>query len=466
MSSGGSGCRAGPAGPAARPRLPARVRGHRGRRSRGCRGAQPSRDLGHGRPPAYRAKIEDEPEALAEHLADLGIWDVDAMTHVAPRHSCVSGPFGPPSDHRGAAADGRRAPAGPRRRGDCLAGDQGRELHRGLHGRRRWGTAADSGDLVSGWSPARHRCRSGGHSGGASQSRALRRAGHAAHGELRAAAHRRDRRPDFCHSTPRSSTLASPATSWRHAPAASASSADAPPDMRFDETAACLPSLDLIDRSSRARARRHPRDVSVKNAIAGRIAKAILAARAEGRLLSAADLAGVVAAASPRPRRGDPGGIHPATRTFQALRIAVNRELEVLGAGPRRSARRSATRRPAWPSSATTPLEDRIVKRFIARESRDCVRGSAPAGLHLRPPGAAPARSARVSLGQGRPPTRWAATAVRQRKAARRREARRRERIEEGTDEQGSISPPGQPTADVQRPAARAPRAPRQRGRG
>ena len=151
--------------------------------------------------------------------------------------------------------------------------------------------------------------------------------------------------------------------------------ADAPPDMRFDETAG-LSALDLIDRSSERELagilatfgeERH----------AGRIAKAILAARAEGRLLTAADLAGVVAAASPRPSRGDPGRIHPATRTFQALRIAVNRELEVLGAG---LAGALAALRPGGRLAVISyhSLEDRIVKRFIARESRDCVEDPLP----------------------------------------------------------------------------------------
>ena len=104
---------------------------------------------------------------------------------------------------------------------------------------------------------------------------------------------------------------------------------DAPPDMRFDETTG-LTALDLIDRSSQ-------RELAGLLATfgeerrAGRIAKAILAARAAGRLVTAADLASVVAHASPsRPGRADAGRIHPATRTFQALRIAVNRELEVL----------------------------------------------------------------------------------------------------------------------------------------
>ena len=44
----------------------------RGRGGRGRR-AEPARDLGAARWQPYRSKIEDEPEALAEHLADLGI---------------------------------------------------------------------------------------------------------------------------------------------------------------------------------------------------------------------------------------------------------------------------------------------------------------------------------------------------------------------------------------------------------
>ncbi|MGZ6214420.1 MAG: 16S rRNA (cytosine(1402)-N(4))-methyltransferase, partial [Candidatus Limnocylindria bacterium] len=109
---------------------------------------------------------------------------------------------------------------------------------------------------------------------------------------------------------------------------------------------------------------------------AGRIATAILAARAEGRLVTAADLAEVVAAAAPADR-ADAGRIHPATRTFQALRIAVNRELEVLAAG---LAGAVAALRPGGRLAVISyhSGEDRIVKRFIARESRDCVEDPLP----------------------------------------------------------------------------------------
>jgi 16S rRNA (cytosine1402-N4)-methyltransferase len=150
--------------------------------------------------------------------------------------------------------------------------------------------------------------------------------------------------------------------------------ADAPPDMRFDEDAG-LSALELIDRTSERELagilatfgeERRP----------GRIAKAILAARAEGRLVTAADLAAVVAAASPA-RGADAGRIHPATRTFQALRIAVNRELEVLGAG---LAGGLAALRPGGRMAVISyhSGEDRIVKRFMARESRDCVEEPMP----------------------------------------------------------------------------------------
>lgn len=69
---------------------------------------------------------------------------------------------------------------------------------------------------------------------------------------------------------------------------------------------------------------------------------------------------------------GRKGRIHPATRTFQALRIAVNRELQhlqtaleqalgLLGAGGRLAV------------ISYHSLEDRIVKRFMQREARDCI---------------------------------------------------------------------------------------------
>jgi 16S rRNA (cytosine1402-N4)-methyltransferase len=152
--------------------------------------------------------------------------------------------------------------------------------------------------------------------------------------------------------------------------------ADAPPDMRFDE-ASGVSALELIDRSSE-RELAGILSTFGEERRARRIAKAILAARAEGRLVSAADLASVVAAAAPARRGGaDAGRIHPATRTFQALRIAVNREVEVLGAG---LAGALAALRPGGRLAVISyhSLEDRIVKRFVVRESRDCIEEPKP----------------------------------------------------------------------------------------
>jgi 16S rRNA (cytosine1402-N4)-methyltransferase len=84
---------------------------------------------------------------------------------------------------------------------------------------------------------------------------------------------------------------------------------------------------------------------------------------------SAARLATVIAAAVPGQYRH--GRIHPATRTFQALRIAVNRELEQLQDGLAEAVRVLA---PAGRIGVITfhSLEDRIVKRFFREKSREC----------------------------------------------------------------------------------------------
>jgi 16S rRNA (cytosine1402-N4)-methyltransferase len=90
------------------------------------------------------------------------------------------------------------------------------------------------------------------------------------------------------------------------------------------------------------------------------VARAIVRARSRGRIQTTGDLAAVVAGALGRR----PGRAHPARRTFQALRIAVNREIEEL------------TTSLPWAASVLAPggrvvvlayhsLEDRAVKRFV-----------------------------------------------------------------------------------------------------
>ncbi|MET1232478.1 MAG: 16S rRNA (cytosine(1402)-N(4))-methyltransferase RsmH [Candidatus Limnocylindrales bacterium] len=103
---------------------------------------------------------------------------------------------------------------------------------------------------------------------------------------------------------------------------------------------------------------------------ARRIARAIVEQRPRGSIRTASDLASLVGRVVPTPRGGRRRR-HPATRTFQALRIAVNRELEVL---PTALASAMDLLRPGGRLAvlAYHSLEDRIVKRFMAAERRGC----------------------------------------------------------------------------------------------
>ena len=102
--------------------------------------------------------------------------------------------------------------------------------------------------------------------------------------------------------------------------------------------------------------------------LARRIARSIVAARDVGPLTSTSALAEVVAAAVPARMR-EPGK-HPATRTFQALRIKVNREIEIL-----ESALEAALEALAVGGRLAVisfhSLEDRPVKRFMRRLSTE-----------------------------------------------------------------------------------------------
>ena len=96
-----------------------------------------------------------------------------------------------------------------------------------------------------------------------------------------------------------------------------------------------------------------------------RIARAIVKARP---LATTADLAAVVSKAL----GGRKSGLHPATRSFQALRIAVNQELVTLEAAlPQAVAALKQGGRLAVISFHS--LEDRTVKLFLRRESQDCI---------------------------------------------------------------------------------------------
>lgn len=95
---------------------------------------------------------------------------------------------------------------------------------------------------------------------------------------------------------------------------------------------------------------------------ARRIARAITRARVDTAIESTLQLAAIVSGCLPRPK---PGQSHPATRSFQALRIAVNAEFDALVAGLEAAER---ALRPGGKLAVVSfhSLEDRVVKRFLA----------------------------------------------------------------------------------------------------
>lgn len=121
---------------------------------------------------------------------------------------------------------------------------------------------------------------------------------------------------------------------------------------------------------------------------AGRIAKAIVEARKAGPVTTTSQLARVVADAVPKAarRRGEQRR-HPATKTFQAIRIQVNDELRQL---ERALAATAELLAPGGRLCVITfhSLEDRIVKRFMRNASRESEawRGLPSIPATARPP--------------------------------------------------------------------------------
>ncbi|MHB8577979.1 MAG: 16S rRNA (cytosine(1402)-N(4))-methyltransferase RsmH [Dehalococcoidia bacterium] len=139
---------------------------------------------------------------------------------------------------------------------------------------------------------------------------------------------------------------------------------DGPLDMRFDPTAAVPTAADLVNGADEAELAgiiwRYGEEPASR-----RIARAIVRARPLATTVQLARLIEKVA--------GRPGmRTSPATRTFQALRIAVNGELDGL-ASVLEDAKSLLTVGGRLVVISFQSLEDRVVKQFIHRESRDCI---------------------------------------------------------------------------------------------
>lgn len=139
---------------------------------------------------------------------------------------------------------------------------------------------------------------------------------------------------------------------------------DEPLDMRRDPSSQDLRAADIVNTYSEDELARLLFEYG-EEPFSRRIARRIVLARP---LETTGQLVEAVLTAVPERR----GRVHPATRVFQALRIAVNRELELLEPGLWQALDLLA------PGGrlvviAYQSLEDRIVKEFLRRESRDCL---------------------------------------------------------------------------------------------
>ena len=147
---------------------------------------------------------------------------------------------------------------------------------------------------------------------------------------------------------------------------------DAPLDMRMDTTRGET-AAEFLARATQHEIAEVIRDYGEER-FAAQIAKALVAGRESGAAVrTTAELSALVA----RVVRTREPGQDPATRTFQALRIHVNGELEALQQGLKAAL---DLLRPGGRLVVISfhSLEDRIVKTFIARESRDEVDRRAP----------------------------------------------------------------------------------------
>ncbi|MGB4441941.1 MAG: 16S rRNA (cytosine(1402)-N(4))-methyltransferase RsmH [Coriobacteriia bacterium] len=144
---------------------------------------------------------------------------------------------------------------------------------------------------------------------------------------------------------------------------------DAPLDMRMDPSSTQPTAADIVNSYSETELARILREYGEER-WASRIAAFIVAARGRHRLTTTGEIVEIVKAAIPAAARRTGG--HPARRTFQALRIEVNHELEVLERGLRSAV--------GWlgPKGRIAvisyhSLEDRIVRDVFAELSKGCI---------------------------------------------------------------------------------------------
>lgn len=145
---------------------------------------------------------------------------------------------------------------------------------------------------------------------------------------------------------------------------------DGPLDMRMDPASGGEPAANIVNGASYERLRQLLWEYG-EEPMAGRIARAIIKARESARIESTLELARIVAGAYPAKRRALSRN-HPATKTFQALRLEVNQELREIEFFLDRIV---DFLRPGARIAVISfhSLEDRIVKRAFRKESSGCL---------------------------------------------------------------------------------------------
>ena len=144
---------------------------------------------------------------------------------------------------------------------------------------------------------------------------------------------------------------------------------DAPLDMRMDSSSSQPTAADIVNSYSEEDLARIIREYGEER-WASRIAAFIVAARGAHRLDTTGQVVEIIKAAIPAAARKTGG--HPARRTFQALRIEVNRELEVLESGLRAAVRWLA---PGGRVAVISyhSLEDKLVRDIFNEFAQGCV---------------------------------------------------------------------------------------------